>query len=43
MKAGMHGVLVKTGKYRVGDEAKIGRPLFVAEDFAQAVEFLLAK
>ncbi len=43
VKAGMHGVLVKTGKYREGDEAKIRRPLFVAEDFAQAVDFLLTK
>ena len=39
---GMHGILVKTGKYRENDEAKLEtKPLCVANDFAHAVEFIL--
>lgn len=41
INAGMLGILVKTGKYRVNDETKIKNLTFVAEDFAHAVEFIL--
>jgi ribonucleotide monophosphatase NagD (HAD superfamily) len=40
--AGMHGILVKTGKYRANDESKLSQsPLFVSDNFSSAVEFLL--
>ena len=40
---GMQGILVKTGKYRDKDESKLDRePLFVADDFSKAVDFILA-
>jgi ribonucleotide monophosphatase NagD (HAD superfamily) len=39
---GMSGILVKTGKYRDGDETKLDQPAWsVAENFAQAVDFIL--
>ena len=41
MKAGFQGILVKTGKYRQGDENKINVPTFVADDFNAAVEYIL--
>lgn len=40
--AGLHGVLVRTGKYRPGDEGGDIHPDHVAEDFADAVEWLLS-
>lgn len=40
--AGMLGILVKTGKYRDGDEKKINpEPHFVATDFSAAVDYIL--
>lgn len=41
INAGMNGILVKTGKYRPNDESKISSPIYVADDFSQAVEFIL--
>lgn len=39
MEAGMRGILVQTGKYRAGDEVKIGRPgAIVVPDMAAAVD-----
>ena len=39
---GMNAILVKTGKYRDDDENKIEKkPLFVANNFANAVEYIL--
>eukprot|EP00644_Phytophthora_capsici_P018717 jgi/Phyca11/12470/fgenesh1_pm.PHYCAscaffold_182_\ len=44
MMLGMNGVLVQTGKYRRGDEAKIDpSPSYVAEDFPNAVEWILER
>ncbi|XP_063216637.1 haloacid dehalogenase-like hydrolase domain-containing protein 2 [Bacillus rossius redtenbacheri] len=41
-RVGIRGILVKTGKYREGDEAKISpAPSQVCADFAQAVAVLL--
>lgn len=41
MKAGLMGILVKTGKYREGDETTISpQPTAVCSDFAAAVEYL---
>ncbi|XP_071826080.1 haloacid dehalogenase-like hydrolase domain-containing protein 2 isoform X2 [Apostichopus japonicus] len=41
-KIGMKGILVKTGKYRDGDERKIDPPpSCVAENFASAVDLIL--
>lgn len=38
----MRGILVKTGKYRDGDEEKLNKkPVFVAKNFSQAVDFIL--
>mmetsp|Transcript_100213 Transcript_100213/g.287897 ORF Transcript_100213/g.287897 Transcript_100213/m.287897 type:complete len:151 (+) Transcript_100213:979-1431(+) len=43
MDVGMQAILLRTGKYRQGDECRLPRrPLFVAEDIAQAVDFLSA-
>jgi HAD superfamily hydrolase (TIGR01458 family) len=43
MEAGMRGILVQTGKYRAGDEAKIGRPgAIVVPDMAAAVDRILS-
>jgi HAD superfamily hydrolase (TIGR01458 family) len=42
LAAGMRGILVQTGKYRPGDEARIGQPgALVASDLAAAVDRLL--
>lgn len=42
LAAGLQGVLVKTGKYRKGDEGKITRPgAHVATDVRAAVEYIL--
>ena len=44
MNAGMEAILVRTGKYRTGDEEKISVPgCHVADDFAAAVDMLLSK
>ena len=44
MAAGMRGILVQTGKYRPGDEDKIGQPdAIVVPDMAAAVERILRK
>lgn len=41
-EAGMMGILVKTGKYRDNDEAKLKqKPVLVADNFAHAVDFIL--
>ncbi|HEY6008016.1 MAG TPA: TIGR01458 family HAD-type hydrolase [Geobacteraceae bacterium] len=43
LAAGLRGILVRTGKYRPGDEARIGRPgAAVVDDIAAAVDLLLA-
>ncbi|KAK8725143.1 hypothetical protein OTU49_010719 [Cherax quadricarinatus] len=43
MNAGLHGILVKTGKYRPGDESTVNpKPSYVAENFAQAVDHILS-
>ncbi|MEE6507821.1 hypothetical protein FKM82_031119 [Ascaphus truei] len=40
--AGMLGILVKTGKYRPGDEDKINpAPYLTCDDFPQAVDYIL--
>lgn len=42
MAAGLQGILVKTGKYRPGDEEKVDTvPSFVADDFPHAVNYLI--
>ncbi|KAI9018818.1 Haloacid dehalogenase-like hydrolase domain-containing protein 2 [Hyaloraphidium curvatum] len=42
MAAGMRGILVRTGKYRAGDEAAHGvNPTVVVADFAEAVDLIL--
>lgn len=42
MKAGLAGILVKTGKYRQGDESHAEpSPSHVAQDFPQAVNFII--
>lgn len=42
MKAGLAGILVKTGKYRPGDEKQAeASPSHVAEDFPQAIDFII--
>ncbi|XP_063438463.1 haloacid dehalogenase-like hydrolase domain-containing protein 2 [Mytilus trossulus] len=41
-KTGMLGILVKTGKYRIGDEDKISPPPFkVVDDFQQAINVIV--
>ncbi|XP_028829887.1 haloacid dehalogenase-like hydrolase domain-containing protein 2 isoform X2 [Denticeps clupeoides] len=41
-KTGMLGILVKTGKYRAGDEGKIDpQPYLTCENFPQAVDHIL--
>lgn len=43
IKAGLLGVLVKTGKYRPGDESTVDpKPSFVAENFAEAVDHIIS-
>ena len=41
MRAGLAGILVRTGKYRPGHEKRIDAPTLVADDLAEAVEMLL--
>lgn len=42
MVAGIHGILVKTGKYRAGDERHLEKPpVIVAEGLASAAEWIL--
>lgn len=42
MNAGLKGILVKTGKYRTGDESSIEpKPSFVADNFAHAVDYIM--
>ncbi len=42
MKAGLAGVLVRTGKYREGDERRVDpAPTHVADDLARAVDWIL--
>ncbi len=44
MAAGMAGILVKTGKYRPGNEKTISpAPTFVAEDLAEAADWILSQ
>lgn len=43
-RAGMRGVLVRTGKYQAGDESTASpAPDFVADDLAAAVDWILAE
>lgn len=42
IRAGLAGILVRTGKYRPGDESKVA-PTLVADDLAQAVEMFFAQ
>jgi ribonucleotide monophosphatase NagD (HAD superfamily) len=39
---GIHSVLVRTGKYRPGDETR-SAPTFTANDFSHAVEWVLER
>ncbi|OWF47844.1 haloacid dehalogenase-like hydrolase domain-containing protein 2 [Mizuhopecten yessoensis] len=44
MATGMFGILVKTGKYRDGDENKIDpKPTYIADNFSGAVDYILQK
>lgn len=43
LEAGLQGLLVQTGKYRPGDEAKISGPFTMAKDIVAAVEELTAR
>ncbi|KAI9362931.1 haloacid dehalogenase-like hydrolase domain-containing protein 2-like protein [Zopfochytrium polystomum] len=44
IEMGMSGILVKTGKYRDGDEVKHGiNPTWIENDFASAVQRILAQ
>ena len=44
MQAGISGILVKTGKYRAGDETSIEpSPDFVADNFSQAVDYIISQ
>lgn len=37
----MHGILVKTGKYRPNDEDNVTNLTFAADNFASAVDYVL--
>ena len=39
--AGMKAILVKTGKYRNGDENNLDKMSIVADDFSVAVDYIL--
>jgi len=39
--AGLHGILVKTGKYQIGDEQNCPEALFIGQDFSEVVEYLI--
>jgi ribonucleotide monophosphatase NagD (HAD superfamily) len=41
LSAGLQGILVKTGKFRVGDELKLPDGVHIADDFPAAVDLLL--
>lgn len=42
MAAGLHGILVRTGKYKIGEEQKsLTPPDLIADDLASAVDWLL--
>ena len=41
LNAGMLSILVKTGKYRENDEKKIDNLTYVAENFENAVDFII--
>ncbi|MCM0080172.1 TIGR01458 family HAD-type hydrolase [Geomonas sp. Red32] len=41
VRAGLHGILVKTGKYREGDEKLVGDGGMVARDVVAAIEWVL--
>ncbi|OQV18064.1 Haloacid dehalogenase-like hydrolase domain-containing protein 2 [Hypsibius exemplaris] len=43
LKAGLSAILVRTGKYKAGDEAKIepSHPTFIANDIVEAVNYIL--
>lgn len=42
MKTGLSAILVRTGKYKTGDEDKIERqPTFIANDIVEAVSYIL--
>jgi ribonucleotide monophosphatase NagD (HAD superfamily) len=42
MAAGMKGILVRTGKFRDGDDTDKGvKPTAVVSDFSAAVDFIL--
>jgi len=41
--AGLQGILLRTGKYRAGDEAKIAGDFIVADDIVAAVEEVLGR
>lgn len=43
VEAGLQGVLVKTGKYKQGDEAKLAKGADVAEDFPAALARVLER
>jgi len=43
MRAGLFGILVRTGKYRAGHENRIAPPALVADDLAEAIRILLAQ
>lgn len=42
--SGLHGILVRTGKYRAGDETKLGAPpSYVADTLEDAARWILAR
>jgi HAD superfamily hydrolase (TIGR01458 family) len=43
VRAGLQGILVQTGKYRTGDEAKIPEGAVLAKDIGAAVEEILRR
>lgn len=44
LNAGIKGILVKTGKYKTGDETKIKpKPTAVVPNFPEAVETILSQ
>lgn len=44
LAAGINGILVKTGKYQAGDEARITRPgAEVADDVNEAIDYILER
>ena len=42
LKAGLSAILVRTGKYKTGDEGKIeAQPTFIASNIVEAIEYIL--